>query len=149
MQRQLTKDEVGRIAKSYDSLLGFPPELDNSATQGCRMVLQDMLRNNTTDGQPYVEPPLTDEDARQRPWVMVRDISHHKWNGPHVLIGKTSELFGFVRLLFGNAARRVEKSTRQTVLKLIRIGADQMIWLTDRPGRRSRNGSGQLFQGSK
>jgi hypothetical protein len=32
-----------------------------------------MLVHNTTDGLPYVEPPLTDEDARQRPWVMVRD----------------------------------------------------------------------------
>jgi hypothetical protein len=30
---------------------------------------------------------------------MVRDCSDHKWMGPHVLIGKTSERFGFIAAL--------------------------------------------------
>jgi hypothetical protein len=54
-----------------------------------------MLKHNTTDGRPYVEPPLTDEDARQRPWVMVRDAHDQKWHGPYVLVCKTSYKFGF------------------------------------------------------
>jgi hypothetical protein len=33
----------------------------------------------------FVEPPLTDEDARQRPWVMVKDDSAHPWHGPRML----------------------------------------------------------------
>jgi len=52
------------------------------------MLLQDMLTHNTTDGLPYVEPPLTDEDARARPWVMVRDNEDQPWKGPHRFAAK-------------------------------------------------------------
>jgi hypothetical protein len=85
MQRRLTKDEVGRIGRAYDSLLGLTPKIDSTAAQVCRATLQDMLHHNTTDGLPYVEPPLTDEDARQRPWVMMRDTETEPWRGPRVL----------------------------------------------------------------
>jgi hypothetical protein len=47
-----------------------------------------MLVHNTTDGLPYVEPPLTDEDARARPWVMVRDNNVEPWKGPHRFAAK-------------------------------------------------------------
>jgi hypothetical protein len=86
MQRRLTDGEAERIARAYDALLGFSPGLDNSTTQSCRMLLQDMLTHNTTDGLPYAEPPLTDEDARQRPWVMIRAGENFPWTGPATLV---------------------------------------------------------------
>jgi hypothetical protein len=58
------------------------------------MLLQDMLTHKTTDGRPYVEPPLTDEDARQRPWVMVRDVEDHGWSGPRRLAAVTKKKTG-------------------------------------------------------
>jgi hypothetical protein len=90
----LTDDEIGKIARTYDLLLGFTPEIDSDATQGCRILLQDMLLHRTTDGLPYVEPPLTDEDARQRPWVMVRDVEDHNWSGPRRLAAVTKKRTG-------------------------------------------------------
>jgi hypothetical protein len=88
MQRRLTKNEVWKIGRAYDSLHGLTPPIDSTAARDCRMLLQDMLTHNTTDGLPYVEPPLTDEDARQRPWVMVRDSDGQPWKGPHRFAAK-------------------------------------------------------------
>jgi hypothetical protein len=36
-------------------------------------------RYGTTDGKPWVEPELTDEDAKQRPWVKVKSDSRDEW----------------------------------------------------------------------
>ena len=47
--------------------------------------LKDMAKHGTSDGKPWVEPPLTDEDAKQRPWVMVRDSVSEPWCGPTIL----------------------------------------------------------------
>ena len=47
--------------------------------------LKNMAKHGTSDGKPWVEPPLTDEDAKQRPWVMVRDTVSEPWCGPKVL----------------------------------------------------------------
>ena len=43
--------------------------------------IENMVRHGTIDGKPYVEPVKvpTDEDARQRPWVMVRDYQCTQW----------------------------------------------------------------------
>ena len=35
--------------------------------------LSDRARYGTNDGKPWVEPELTDEDAKERPWVRVWD----------------------------------------------------------------------------
>ena len=48
------------------------------------------FHHNTMDGLPYVDPPLTDEDARDRPWVMVRDDEAHGWHGPRILAARCS-----------------------------------------------------------
>ena len=68
------------------------------------MLLQDMLTHNTTDGLPYVEPALTDEDARARPWVMVKDDSAHPWQGPFVLIRERKAGVRYVVENFKNGA---------------------------------------------
>jgi hypothetical protein len=95
MQRRLTGGEAERIARAYDALLGFPLGLDRPATHDCRMLLQDMLTHNTTDGLPFVEPPLTDEDARQRPWVMVQQQLQREWTGPCILVCVTKDRYSF------------------------------------------------------
>jgi hypothetical protein len=55
--------------------------------------LNERAYHGTTDGKPWVEPELTDEDAKQRPWVMVRDGIDHKWYGPRKLIAVDKKFF--------------------------------------------------------
>jgi hypothetical protein len=57
--------------------------------------LSERAHHGTTDGKPWVEPELTDEDAKQRPWVMCRDAHDQRWRGPYVLVCKTNEKYGF------------------------------------------------------
>jgi hypothetical protein len=52
-------------------------------------VFNRIIENNTTDGFPYVEPPLTDKDALDRPWVMVRDDPKLGECGPKLLVAKS------------------------------------------------------------
>jgi len=51
--------------------------------------LIDKVKHGTNDGKPWVEPELTDEDAKQRPWVMVRDRETSNWIGPKTLVAKS------------------------------------------------------------
>ena len=46
--------------------------------------LEAMQTTGTTDGEDLAE--LTDDDARERPWVMCRDEEDQDWRGPHKLI---------------------------------------------------------------
>jgi hypothetical protein len=62
---------------------------------GVRLAIRLMFEHNTTDGRPYVEPPLTDEDARARPWVMVRDNDCQEWKGPRKLAAKVGFYYVF------------------------------------------------------
>jgi hypothetical protein len=83
MQRRLTDGEQ----KQIQELCGELEDLDVYVSGRLELTekLLAMLKHNTTDGLPYVEPELTDEDARQRPWVMVRDDKAHGWHGPRML----------------------------------------------------------------
>jgi hypothetical protein len=83
MQRRLTDGEKKSISEAWALL--FISGNVSSELQGVRDILAGMIYNNTTDGRPYVDPPLTDEDARQRPWVMVRDNEAEPWRGPRAL----------------------------------------------------------------
>ena len=46
--------------------------------------IEAMQQTGTTDGEDLAE--LTDDDARERPWVMCRDEEDQDWRGPHKLI---------------------------------------------------------------
>jgi hypothetical protein len=83
MQRRLTDDEQKQIQEVCGGLEGL--DVYVSGRLELTEKLLAMLKHNTTDGRPYVEPPLTDEDARQRPWVMVRDNEAEPWRGPRAL----------------------------------------------------------------
>ena len=92
MQRRLTDDERSAVSV----VMFWQRKLEEGGiTASGQEVYEQMLAHNTTDGLPYVEPPLTDEDARQRPWIMVRDADTNPWNGPFVFICKTKERWGF------------------------------------------------------
>jgi len=87
MQRRLT-DQEESILDDY---------VDAAQRLGLRGITvpyelgQQMLYEGTTDGLPYVEPPLTDEDAKTRPWVMVRDNDSLPWVGPLIFVAKCAD----------------------------------------------------------
>jgi hypothetical protein len=91
MQRRLTDDEESIL----DDYVDAAQRLELRGIAVPHELAQQMLEHGTTDGLPYVEPPLTDEDARQRPWVMVRDDFSTTWNGPKILVCVTKEKFSF------------------------------------------------------
>ena len=51
--------------------------------------LESMQITGTTDGEDLAE--LTDEDAKERPWVMVRNDSSSQWEGPTRLLAVTDD----------------------------------------------------------
>jgi hypothetical protein len=86
MQRRLTEQEQKKLRDAWEILSQIRhlwQEIDS-----VRLAIRLMFEQDTTDGLPYVEPPLTDEDARQRPWVMVRDSDGEPWKGPHRFAAK-------------------------------------------------------------
>ena len=64
--------------------------------------IEKMVRHGTIDGKPYVEPVKvpTDEDARQRPWVMVWDFEDTKWELRKLLAVVEGSDVGKYRCLF-------------------------------------------------
>jgi hypothetical protein len=89
MQKKLTEDqrEKCRIAwKSVHEAFRWSESSQGlEYWEGVAEALAGMAEHGTSDGKPWVEPPLTDEDAKERPWVMVRDTSSQPWCGPKVL----------------------------------------------------------------
>jgi hypothetical protein len=84
MQRRLTDDERKQVRRSYDALYSLHVYVSGRVELAEKLLA--MLTHNTLDGRPYVEPPLTDEDARQRPWVMIRAGENFPWTGPATLV---------------------------------------------------------------
>jgi len=74
--------------------------------------LFNVSKHGTTDGKPWVEPELTDEDAKQRKLVMCRHSDAYPWAGPLVLIRVTSGVLRHIaehspgHICFYNEARR-------------------------------------------
>jgi hypothetical protein len=93
----LTGDEFRDVSEAEAAIRrltvgGLIPSVDLLQT------LIGMRINGTTDGLPYVEPPLTDEDARARPWVMVRDGYAGGWHGPARLAIVNGGLFHIMEM---------------------------------------------------
>jgi hypothetical protein len=88
MQRRLTIDEESHLRAAWSVLQKITKPWEEISM--LQRAIWEMVANSTTDGRPYVEPPLTDEDARQRPWVMVRDDEAHGWHGPRILAARCS-----------------------------------------------------------
>jgi hypothetical protein len=97
IQRRLTDKEYHAIY-DYISAAEYLKKADILLPLGMSV---EMLHHNTTDGRPYAEPPLTDEDARSRPWVMVRDDDKDPFEGPYIFVCKTKERYKFAVALPG------------------------------------------------
>jgi hypothetical protein len=97
MQRRLTIDEESHLRAAWSVLQKITKPWEEISR--LQRAIWEMVANSTTNGLRYIEPPLTDEDARQRPWVMCRGQDDQKWYGPYVLACKTNEIFGFVAAL--------------------------------------------------
>ena len=98
MQRRLLDAEREMIS----NFLKLHMTLTDCGLAVSPLLATKMLVHNTTDGLPYVEPPLTDEDARQRPWVMVRDGEDHEWSGPRRLAAVTKTKTGACYYVLSN-----------------------------------------------
>jgi hypothetical protein len=77
MQRRLTIAEDSHLRTAWSVLVRIADPCKEIL--GIQQSIYDMLHHNTTDGRPYVEPPLTDEDAIKRPLVKVKDNEEDEW----------------------------------------------------------------------
>jgi len=98
MQKKLRADSIEACKKAREALHCIT-DWDSTAEGvvywvGVVASLNAMAKHGTSDGKPWVEPPLTDEDARKRPWVMVRDTASEPWCGPKVLAYVESDAAG-------------------------------------------------------
>jgi hypothetical protein len=125
MQRRLTDDEQ----KQIQEVCGGLEDLDVYVSGRVELAekLLAMLKHNTTDGLPYVEPPLTDEDARQRPWVMVRDCEDHEWPGPRKLAAVTPQAKTKCYYILSNDGKTIttwDRCRRATLAELVGAGLE-------------------------
>ena len=76
--------------------------------------LEAMQITGTTDGEDLAE--LTDEDAKERPWVMAKSYNENEWQGPYrFLLGPPVGNFYVVlssnrTLLYFHQARRATEN---------------------------------------
>ena len=84
MQRQLTDKEKKQVSDFLDIYMA----LHENGIWVTPTHAAAMLTCGTTDGRPYVEKELTEQDSFSRPWVMVRDHETASWHGPAVLVDK-------------------------------------------------------------
>ena len=90
-QRRLTEDEISYARSICGGLLNLK---NGGVGVECLIAVLDcIIENNTTDGLPYVEPKLTDEDAKNRRLVMVRDRDEYAEHGPQKLVAIEGDYF--------------------------------------------------------
>jgi hypothetical protein len=89
-QHRLTSNHVEKIEKlASDLMCAFDW---TSSPEGAgfwdniQRKLWNRAKHGTTDGKPWIEPELTDEDATKRPLVFGRVNESYAWQGPFVLI---------------------------------------------------------------
>jgi hypothetical protein len=89
-QQKLNDNLIQRLRAAKDAVMNMNWQLTSEGPAFWEDVysrIRNKAHHGTTDGKPWVEPELTDEDAKQRPWVMVRDAITQDWKGPLILIG--------------------------------------------------------------
>jgi len=96
MQRRLTIDEESHLRAAWSVLQKITKPWEEISR--LQRAIWEMVANSTTNGLRYIEPPLTDEDARQRPWVMVCDSDAGPWYGPARLAIVSGGLFHIIEM---------------------------------------------------
>ena len=97
MNRELTQDE----ARDQRTLLKILERNKLGEWLGGKEFYNQFISNldamqttGTTNGEDLAE--LTDEDAKERPWVMMRDDSSFHWQGPARLLAVTSKSLAYI-----------------------------------------------------
>ena len=96
-QYKLSSEHIAKIDQLANDLLrafdwlGTPEGVE--FWDDVHRKLTDKVKYGTTDGKPWVEPELTDEDAQKRCWVMARDRDSDPWQGPRRFAAKASEFY--------------------------------------------------------
>jgi hypothetical protein len=127
-QRKLSDDDRKDIQRAANAVLGmcdwslFPE--GREYWDGIYESLSDRARYGTTDGKPWIEPELTDEDAKQRPWVMVRDGYAGGWYGPARLAIVNGGLFHIIEMP-SNLVTRWRFARRATPEEIEAANADR------------------------
>jgi hypothetical protein len=91
-QRKLDEDLIQRLRAAQDAVRNINWKLTSEGNGFWEDVynrIRNKARYGTNDGKPWVEPELTDEDAKQRKLVMCRQSDVSFWGGPFVLIRVT------------------------------------------------------------
>ncbi len=125
MQRRLTDDQRKQVRRAHYALYRLDVYVSGRAELTEKLLA--MITHNTTDGLPYVEPPLTDEDARQRPWVMVRDCEDHEWSGPRKLAAVTPQAKTKCYYILSNDGKTITtwgRCRRATLAELVGAGLE-------------------------
>ena len=125
MNRELTQDE----ARDQRRLIEILGRNRRSEWLGGKEFYEQFERNidamqitGTTDGEELAA--LTDEDARERPWVMAKEHITGSWQGPYRLLVGPPTAFRWVVLtsngtilFFGTARRATENELKQAGIK--------------------------------
>jgi hypothetical protein len=121
MQRRLTDDERKQAQQAYSGLYNLNWHVHGRVELAQKLLA--MLKHDTTDGLPYVEPPLTDEDARARILVMCRDREAADWQGPHVFAAKGGHFF-YAFISKGEVVRPWNHCRRATPAEIAAAGLE-------------------------
>jgi hypothetical protein len=90
-QRRLTEGEQACLRYVHERLKGLKNggvEVDYAISN-----LNRILENDTTNGLSFIEPKLTEDDAKNRRLVMVRDRDEYAWHGPQKLVAIEGDYF--------------------------------------------------------
>jgi hypothetical protein len=82
-QRKLDDGLIRRLRAAKDALINVNWKLTSEGHDFWEDIynrIQNKANHGTTDGKPWVEPELTDEDALRRPWVKVKDYEETSWS---------------------------------------------------------------------
>ena len=121
MNRELTRDEIEDQKRLWKILHRHKLNEWLGGTDFYVQLIRNidaMQTTGTTDGEDLAE--LTDEDARERPWVMMRDDSSFHWQGPARLLAVTSKVSPYI--IDHNGYMRWKQCRRATENELKQAG---------------------------
>jgi hypothetical protein len=98
-QRKLNDDQIERLRAAKDAVINMNWTLTSEGPDFWEDVysrIRNKAHHGTTDGKPWVEPELTDEDAKQRKLIMCRQSDAYLWGGPFILIRVTPGVLSYI-----------------------------------------------------
>jgi hypothetical protein len=123
MNRELTQDEC----RDQRTILKILERSKTAEWLGGKEFYDQFERNieamqttGTTDGEELAE--LTDEDAKERPWVMCKDHAGGFWAGPNRLLAGPPTAHSWVVITSGGSILYFDTARRATENELKQAG---------------------------